>query len=100
MPILPSVVRRVNARRLSQIEHFRKYPVETQEKVLLGIIKSAVQTEWGKKYGFSSVRSVEDFQSRVPVRNYEDYLPFIDRLIKGEKDISWPGEVRWFAKSS
>jgi hypothetical protein len=100
MPILPSVVRRVNARRLSQIEHFRKYPVETQEKVLLEIIKSAVQTEWGKKYGFSSVRSVEDFQSRVPVRNYEDYLPFIDRLIKGEKDITWPGEVRWFAKSS
>lgn len=100
MPILPSVVRRVNARRLSQIEHFRKYPVETQEKVLLEIVKTAASTEWGKKYEFSSVRSVEDFQSRVPVRNYEDYLPFIDRLIKGEKDITWPGEVRWFAKSS
>ncbi|HOW10763.1 MAG TPA: GH3 auxin-responsive promoter family protein [Bacteroidales bacterium] len=100
MPILPSVVRRVNARRLSQIEHFRKNPVETQEKVLLEIVKTAVSTEWGKKYGFSSVSSVEDFQSRVPVRNYEDYLPSIDRLIKGEKDITWPGEIRWFAKSS
>lgn len=100
MPILPSVVRRVNARRLSQIEHFRKYPVETQEKVLSEIVKSAESTEWGKKYDFHSIRSVEDFQSRMPVRNYDDYVPFIDRLIKGEKDITWPGEVRWFAKSS
>ena len=100
MPILSSVVRRVNARRLSQIEHFRKFPAETQERVLLEIIKTAVSTELGKKYDFPSIRSVQDFQSRVPVRNYEEYVPFIDRLIKGEKDITWPGEVRWFAKSS
>lgn len=100
MPILSSVVRRVNARRLSQIEHFRKFPAETQERVLLEIIKTAGSTEWGKKYDFPSIRSVQDFQSRVPVRNYEEYVPFIDRLIKGEKDITWPGEVRWFAKSS
>ena len=100
MPILSSVVRRVNARRLSQIEHFRKFPAETQERVLLEIIKTAGSTELGKKYDFPSIRSVQDFQSRVPVRNYEEYVPFIDRLIKGEKDITWPGEVRWFAKSS
>jgi len=100
MPILSSVVRRVNARRLSQIEHFRKFPAETQERVLLEIIKTAGSTELGKKYDFPSIRAVQDFQSRVPVRNYEEYVPFIDRLIKGEKDITWPGEVRWFAKSS
>ncbi len=100
MPILSSVVRRVNARRLGQIEHFRKFPAETQERVLLEIIKTSGSTELGKKYDFPSIRSVQDFQSRVPVRNYEEYVPFIDRLIKGEKDITWPGEVRWFAKSS
>ena len=58
---------------LNQIDHFKKYPVEIQHNTLSGIIAVAAATEWGRKYDYSSIRSVKDFQSRVPVRSYEEY---------------------------
>jgi hypothetical protein len=100
MAIIPSIVKWLNTNRLNQIEHFRKYPVETQQQVLFSIIKTAAGTEWGKRYGYSSVRSVKEFQSNVPVQSYEDFLPYIERLQKGENNLVWPGVIKWFAKSS
>jgi len=69
-------------------------------KTLLSIIEAAASTEWGKKYEYSSIRSVSEYQSRVPVRPYEEFLPFIERLRNGESNLIWPGETKWFAKSS
>lgn len=100
MAIIPSIVRWLNTNRLNQIEHFRRYPVQTQEEVLFSIISAASKTEWGKKYDYPTIKSVSDFQSRVPVRSYEEYLPYIERLQKGENNLTWPGVIRWFAKSS
>jgi hypothetical protein len=100
MPIIPSVFRRVNTKRINQIEHFKKYPAETQLKALLSNIETAASTEWGKKYEYSSIRSVIEYQSRVPVRPYEEFLPFIERQRNGESNLTWPGETKWFAKSS
>jgi len=100
MAVIPSIVRWFYANRINQIEHFKKYPVETQQESLLKIIAGSVSTEWGKEYDYSSIRSVRDFQSRVPVRTYEEYLPYIERLRKGESNLTWPGDIRWFAKSS
>lgn len=100
MAIIPSIVRWLNTNRLNQIEHFRKYPVETQQEVLFSIISTAAMTEWGKEYGYSSIRSEREYQSRVPVSTYEDYLPYIEKLQKGENNLTWPGVIKWFAKSS
>jgi len=100
MAFIPSIIRRFYAKRLNQIDHFKKYPVETQYRNLLRIISEAASTEWGRQYGYSSIRSVTDYQSRVPVRSYEDYLPDINRLRNGESNVTWPGYFRWFAKSS
>jgi len=100
MAFIPSIIRRFYAKRLNQIDHFRKYPVETQQRELSGIISKAASTEWGIKHGYASIRSVPDFQSRVPVKSYEDYQPWIERLRNGESNLTWPGYFRWFAKSS
>ena len=100
MPIIPSIVRLFNNKRISQIEHFRKYPVETQQDTLYSLLAKASATEWGQKYGYSSITSVGDYQSRVPVQTYEEIVPFVERLRKGESDLLWPGEIKWFAKSS
>ena len=94
MAIIPSIVKWFNSNRLKQIEHFKKYPVETQQDVLFKLIESAMQTEWGKKYDYSSVHSVSEYQSRLPVRSYEEYLPFIERIQKGEKNLIWPGAIK------
>ena len=67
MGIIPKTVKLFKKRRINQIAHFRKYPVETQKDVLFGLIKKASGTEWGIKYDYRSIVSVKDFQSRVPV---------------------------------
>jgi hypothetical protein len=100
MAIIPSIVNWLNNKRISQIESFKKFPVETQNEVLFGLIAKASNTEYGKKYGYSSISSVRDFQNRIPVQTYEELIPFVDRLRNGECNLLWPGEIKWFAKSS
>lgn len=87
-------------KRIHQIELFNKYPIDVQNEVFKKLIVAAKNTEWGKKYGYSSITSVSEYQNRVPVSSYEDLKPYIDRLRKGEQNILWNEEITWFAKSS
>ncbi|MBK7625741.1 MAG: GH3 auxin-responsive promoter family protein [Bacteroidales bacterium] len=100
MSIIPSIVNWLNKKRIDQIELFKKYPVETQQEALYKLLARAASTEWGKKYNYSSITSVRDYQSRFPVQTYEDLIPYVERLRKGENNLLWPGEIKWFAKSS
>lgn len=54
----------------------------------------------GKKYDFQSINSLHQFKERLPIQTYEDIEPYVDRLRKGEQNILWPSEIKWFAKSS
>ncbi len=100
MPITTDIVNRINVRRISQIEHFKEHPEKVQQETFERLLKRASSTEWGKKHGYSSISSIKEYQSRVPVQTYEEFLPFVERLGKGESDLIWPGKIRWFAKSS
>ena len=100
MPILPSIINWLYTKRLDQIELFRKYPFETQKEVLFTILARASQTEWGRKYDFNSIESADKFRQRIPVQTYEDFAPVVERMRNGESNIAWPGEIKWFAKSS
>jgi hypothetical protein len=77
-----------------------KYPVEVQEELFEKLIKSAALTEFGIDHSFLSIKTVEDFKKAVPVRSYEDFKPYIDRLRDGEQGVLWPSKLKWFAKSS
>ncbi|HLV46542.1 MAG TPA: GH3 auxin-responsive promoter family protein [Flavobacterium sp.] len=87
-------------KRISQIEHFMVHPDEIQQQLLKQLIDYSKQTEIGKKYDFTSIRSYEEFASRVPIFHYEDFEPYISRARKGESNIFWPEPIKWFAKSS
>ncbi len=87
-------------KRFHQIELFMKYPVEVQQEVWQGLLERASQTEWGKRYDFKSIRSYEDFRSRIPLHFYESIQSDVERLRAGEQNIMWPSEIKWFAKSS
>lgn len=87
-------------KRIQQIEHFIQYPQETQQFHFEQLIFAAKDTVWGRKYGYESIQSIETFQSRVPVSTYEQLFPFIERSLKGEANVLWPGKTTWFAKSS
>ena len=86
--------------RMHQIELFLKYPHEVQNEWFEKLIYEAKDTEWGKKYDYQSIKSPDDFKKRVPVSDYDALKPYIERLIKGEQNILWNTDVKWFAKSS
>lgn len=100
MPILNSLLSWVMKKRIHQIELFMKYPNEVQSELLDSLINDAQRTEWGKKHHYKSIRSLADFKERIPIQDYDDIKPFVQRIKNGEKDILWPGETNWFAKSS
>ena len=100
MSILSLIAGLATGKRLKQIEKFRRDPAGVQEALLKNLVTRAAETEWGTSHGYSSIRTVEQFRERVPIQKYEDIMPYVERLWNGEKDILWPGEVRWFAKSS
>jgi hypothetical protein len=100
MAILNSIITWVMKKRIHQMELFMKYPVDVQNDLLKQLVQSASQTEWGKKYGYSSVDNLRIFKERVPITSYEELFPYIERIMKGEQNILWSSKVTWFAKSS
>jgi len=100
MSLLNSVINWINYKRIYQIQLYREHPFEIQKETLLDLLNKARYTWWGKKYNFSEIKSISDFQEAVPLRTYDDIKPYIDRLREGESDLLWPGQVKWFAKSS
>ncbi|MBL7860361.1 MAG: GH3 auxin-responsive promoter family protein [Cyclobacteriaceae bacterium] len=100
MQILNSILTWVMKKRIHQIELFMKYPHEVQDEILKRLLTNARYTEFGQKYSFDDLINYEDYKRRVPVHTYEQLFPYIDRLMRGEQNVLWPSEVKWFAKSS
>ncbi|HQQ13832.1 MAG TPA: GH3 auxin-responsive promoter family protein, partial [Bacteroidales bacterium] len=100
MPILNAVMSWLMRKRIHQIELFVKYPHEVQDEWFKRLINAGRSTEWGRLYDYKSINSYDEFANRVPVSDYEQLKPFIDRLRAGEQNILWPEEIKWFAKSS
>jgi len=100
MSLINSVIRWATTRRTDEIQYYREYPLEIQNEMLFHLLLTAKDTEWGKAHNFEDIKSLEDFQQAVPLQDYNDIKPFVDRIRQGERNILWPGETKWFAKSS
>ncbi|MEO6149991.1 MAG: GH3 auxin-responsive promoter family protein [Mucilaginibacter sp.] len=100
MTIFNSVISWFMKKRIHQIELFMKYPHEVQEEWFENLMITAENTEWGKKYQYKSIENFNQFKERVPIQTYDTLKPYIERMLKGEQNILWPSEIRWFAKSS
>jgi len=75
-------------------------PVETQQKVFQDLINQAKDTVFGKDHHFEKIKTFEDFAHQVPIRDYEELRPYIDRVVKGEENILWKEKPIYFAKTS
>lgn len=98
--MLNSIMTWVMRKRIHQIDLFIKYPLDVQNELIQSLIQTAKDTEWGKKYDYKSISTITEFKERVPISTYEDIFPIIERLLKGENNLLWPGKLEWFAKSS
>lgn len=77
-----------------------KHPVKTQEKLFRNLLSEARDTVFGRDHDFKNIDSYQKFVSKVPIRDYEELKPYINRIIEGEENILWPGSPVYFAKTS
>lgn len=83
-----------------QIARWSAVPELAQAAVLQQLLRQARDTAFGKEHGFAEIRNYEDFKRQVPVREYEELKPYVNRIIAGERDVLWPGRPKYFAKTS
>ena len=100
IPFKNSILSWMVKKRMHQIDLFLKYPFLVQNELLFSLLEKAKNTIFGKEHDFSSIKSYTDFRKSVPVKTYEEFFPYIQKLRNGQEDILWPGEIKWFAKSS
>lgn len=86
--------------RMGQIENFKKNPIGIQQEILSELINTAKKTEFGVKYSFSKIRNYVDFAEQVPMHDYEEMKPYIEKTMGGTDNVIWPTEINWFSKSS
>jgi len=98
--VLNSILIGLLKRRIKKIEAYMENPVEVQDNVFKNLISSAKNTEWGKKYSFSTIKNYDAYKETVPVSGYEALFPLFERVMKGEQNIIWPSPIKWFSKSS
>ena len=100
VPLFNSIASWFLKKRIHQMELFIKYPIEVQKELLDTLIKNARETEIGKLYDFNSIKNYRSFKNRVPIVDYDKIENLINRSRKGEQNIFWPSQIKWFAKSS
>jgi len=81
-------------------EEFKKNAEQNQEALLLSLVKTAQKTLFGREHDFENIHSVQEFQKRVPIADYEDLKPYIERVKRGQANILWTETPEYFAKTS
>ncbi|RYE11871.1 MAG: hypothetical protein EOP44_00210, partial [Sphingobacteriaceae bacterium] len=83
-----------------QINRLRKNAVKFQDKIFVDLIKTGIKTAFGRDHHFAEIKTYEDFKKLVPIRDYEELKPYIDRVVLGEENVLWPGKPLYLAKTS
>lgn len=83
-----------------QTKKWTSKPGYYQMQTLEQLIFAAQPTQFGRDHGFGSIKTHDDFKKQVPIRDYEDLKPYIEKVLKGEVDVLWPGKPAYFAKTS
>lgn len=82
------------------IAYVRKNAVICQQRVFKELIRSARNTSFGSDHQFKEIHTYADFKSRVPLRDYEQLKPYMERVIAGEQNVLWPGKPIYLSKTS
>jgi hypothetical protein len=100
MKLLSPAISRLARFRNWRIEQWITNPIDAQREVLQDLVTHGQNTEFGRKHGFKELFSIRKFKQQVPIQDYEDLKPYMDRLMEGEEHLLWNTPVNWFAKSS
>lgn len=100
MKLLSPAISSLARMRLWRIDAWKKNPLDAQREVLQDLVTSAQYTEFGRKFNLSNLFNLRDFKAAIPIHEYNDLKPYIERIMNGEQNILWNTPIYWFAKSS
>jgi hypothetical protein len=103
--LLQLSLKRHLAHQYARIRAFQLYraanaPVQAQSELLTELIRRGRLTDFGIAHQLQRIQRYADYQKQVPVRKYEDFLPWIDRVVAGEPNVLWPGRPLYLATTS
>ena len=84
----------------ARIRRWSADPHTCQQKIFQKLLQEGCKTSFGKEHGFEIIKSLSDFRNQVPLRDYEGFTGYIERVAQGYRDVLWPGLPLYFAKSS
>ena len=85
---------------LLEIEHYTKDPMKAQKALLRKILCRSRSSEYGEKYDFKNIHTVDEYRRMVPLSTYADYAPYIERMMQGEKKLLYSGRNVRYCTSS
>lgn len=100
MKLISPAISKLARLRMWRIAAWKENPMAAQREVLQDLVTSAQYTEIGRKYDFHSLYNIRDFKKAVPIHEYDDLKPYIQRIMDGEQNLLWNTPINWFAKSS
>ena len=100
MKLLSPTISRLARLRYNTIQQWMEHPHDAQREVLQDLVTHGQYTEIGRRYNMNKLFNVKDFKAAVPIHEYDDIKPYIERMMNGEQNLLWNTPVTWFAKSS
>ena len=100
MSFRSKLIQTIFAPRRAELRRALADPLTTQDQQLQWLLKRGSRTEIGRQFDMRTIKSIEQYMARVETFDYDAYSPYIDRARRGERDVVWNGEVKWFARSS
>jgi len=100
MKLISPAISRLARLRHAQIEEWTANPLTAQREVLQDLVTHGQYTEFGRKHHFTDIFNIRTFKQHVPISEYNDVKPYVERLMQGEENLLWNTPVNWFAKSS
>jgi len=83
-----------------QIKKGMETAVDDQQAIFNNLIKTATKTDFGKEHGFENIKTHEDFIKQVPIRDYEQFKSYIEKIKQGRQNVLWKGQPIYLAKTS
>ncbi len=100
MSLLTQLVNLFYSQRRSEIDLFMRHPARVQQQQLEQLLAQARDTIFGREHGFGKIQTPEAYATAVPVVDYDSFSKYIGRTRRGEQNVLWSTEIKWFAKSS
>ncbi|MFN8287029.1 MAG: GH3 auxin-responsive promoter family protein [Chitinophagales bacterium] len=100
MSLINAFMKQYLAARMGRIKSFVSNPHQWQQQIFNHLVQQGSKTAFGKEHSYSAIKQYSDFKNNVPLNDYENLKPWIERIQKGEQNVLWPAPIKWFAKSS